>query len=99
MQRDMRPLENRSRPHREVQLASVAAVETALTDAYAVPLAARRADRAIRPQTALKILSGALGVGVLLKELEGAYRASAHRGISCKEYALMVRGSQAYNPH
>ena len=56
----------------------MAAVETIFTGPDALSLAACRAHRTIRPQTRFKVLSGGLYVGKLLKELEGAYCASAH---------------------
>jgi hypothetical protein len=77
----------------------MAAIEATFTDPNTLALAACWADGAIGPETRFKVLFGCLRIGKLLEELEGAYCASAHWGISYKEYALFGRGSQAYNSY
>ena len=75
----MRPFKDRPCPHGEIQLASMATIKTALTNADALWLAAGRANGAVRPKPRLKILSCRFNIGKFLEELKGAYRASTHR--------------------
>lgn len=70
----MRPLENRARPHGEVQLAGVAAVVSALAGRDALAVLALRAFDAVRPQTAFEIGASARLIGEGLEQLERANR-------------------------
>jgi hypothetical protein len=78
VQRDMRPLENRSRPNGEIKLASVAAIEASLTRRDTVSALASRARRTVRPQTALQVHARGFFVWEQLKELEGADGGARH---------------------
>ena len=79
VQRNMRPLENRSGANREVLLALVAAIEAVLARRDPLAKAANRATRAIRPKTRFKIDARRLLVGEHLEKLEGRNRALGHR--------------------
>ena len=72
MKRNMRPAEDRSSPHSEVQLAGVAPIETTFARRYTLRGLAARAARAIRPQPILKVLAGAGFIREHLEKLEGA---------------------------
>src|SRR5579862_3838019 len=74
VKRNMRPLENRSRPHSEVELTGVAAVVSGLPRRDALAAFALRALHAIGPQTALKINTGAGFIRERLEQLECANR-------------------------
>ncbi len=78
VQRNMRPLEDRSRADREVQLAGIAAVESALAGGDPLADFAGRADDAIHPETGLKVKTGGFLVGEHLEQLEGTDCAFAH---------------------
>src|SRR6266568_1081564 len=68
----MRPLENSSCPHREVQFAGVAAVVAVLADSNSLHTLALRAGDAIWPETAFEIHASRCFIGVHLEEFEGA---------------------------
>ena len=75
----MRPAKDSVRADREIELASVAMLETVLgarRNSFAA--LARRANRAIRPQAMLQVLPGGMLIWKKLENLEGANCASAH---------------------
>jgi hypothetical protein len=77
----MRPLENGCCPNREIQLASIAAVEAALASRDSILTGARRAGNSIRPKTGLKVNPCCLLVGEHCEKLKGADCALAHEPI------------------
>ena len=72
MQRDMRPSEDRTCAHGEIEVTGVATEETFLPGSNALGSAARWALRTIRPKAILKILAGRFFVREKLEKLEGA---------------------------
>jgi len=74
----MRPLEDSSRAHSEVQLALIAAVETALASGNAFLSCTGRASCSIRPKAGLKVNPRRLLVGEHCEKLEGRNCALAH---------------------
>jgi hypothetical protein len=75
----MGPFKDCGCPYGEIEFAGGAAIETnSFAGADILRLAACRADRAAGPETRFKMLSGGFDIGELLKELKGAYCASAH---------------------
>lgn len=96
IQRDFRPLEDRSRAHREIEVAGVAVVEAgALAAADSFPLAVR-APRTVRPQPVLQILPRGLGRWEQLEEFEGADGGLAHGSIVA-EYRAEINCTHVYN--
>lgn len=78
MQRHMRPLEDRPRAHREIQLAGVAAVEAALAGRNPLALGAGRTRRALGPQPRFQVRPGRVLIGKHRKELKRADRDLVH---------------------
>lgn len=80
VKRDVRPLENGpgSDGERVVVGAGVAAIEAALANRDPLARLALRTDRAGRPEAALQVQAGRLGVGETLEDLERTDRATAH---------------------
>jgi hypothetical protein len=78
MERDVRPLEDGSRPHREVALTGVTAVEAALARGDPLGLVAGRADGAVRPPLTLHVDPRGFRVGEHLEKLERGDRGLAH---------------------
>lgn len=74
----MRPLENGCCPYREVQFASIAAVEAALACRDAILTRASRAGNPIRPEAGLKVKPCCLLVGEHCEKLKGRNCALAH---------------------
>lgn len=74
----MRPLENRCCPHREVQFASIAAIEATLASRDAILTRASWAGNPIRPEAGLKVKPCCLLVGEHCEKLKGADCALAH---------------------
>ena len=74
----MRPLENGCCPNGEVQLASIAAVESTLASRDAILAGASRAGNPVRPKTGFKINPCCLLVGEHCEKLKGRYCALAH---------------------
>ena len=72
MKRNMGPLKDSPCPYREVQLASVAAVEAILAVCDSFLALTLGAANAVRPETAFQILTGRRFVGEQLKQFEGA---------------------------
>ena len=70
----MRAPEDRTSPHREVQLAGVAAIEATLAGRDALTALAGRALDPIRPQPVFDVLSSRLFIRESFKQLERAYR-------------------------
>ena len=99
VERHMRPLENRCRANREIQLALVAAVE-ANPLASGDPLAsdAGRAYRAIRPQQSLKVNPRGFLIRDECKQLKRADRRFAHVSIVDESPAL-CQGTNVYKSH
>ena len=77
----MRPLEYRARPYSEVQLARIAAIESALASRDPFLTLTSRADNAVRPEPRFEVNPCCFGIGEHLEELEGADRALAHERI------------------
>lgn len=69
----MRPLEDGSSSHGEVQFAGVATIIAVFADGNSLHALALRAGDAIRPETAFKINASRSFIGVHLKKFEGAY--------------------------
>ncbi len=95
VQRHLRPLENGTRPNREVKVTGVAVVEAdALYPADSVALAVG-ADRAFRPQPIFKVQPCRFVVREQLEEFEGADCALAH-GSMIPEYRAFVNYTHVY---
>lgn len=94
----VRPSEDRPCSHSEVKRAGIATVVPAFTDGDFACQFALRADRAVRPEAGFKVFSSGLSIGEEFKEFEGAYRASAHLGLTSESnttasLAVMSRGN------
>lgn len=75
----MRPLEDSASANREVETASVAAMEAGrLPLGNPLTAFASRTNNPVRPKSPFKIVAGRLGIGESLKQLEGAYCAFDH---------------------
>ena len=74
----MRPLENDCRPHREIQLALIAAVVPSLASGDALTTGASRARCTLRPKPRLKIDPRRLLVVEHSEKLEGRNCTLAH---------------------
>lgn len=74
----MRPLKDGCCPHREIQLASIAAVEATLASCNAILTRARWAGDSIGPKAGLKVKPCCLLVGEHCEKLKGADCALAH---------------------
>ena len=70
---NVRPLEDSSGSHGEVQLANIAAVIAVLTDGDALHALALRAGDAVWPEAAFEVHASRGFIGVHLEEFEGAY--------------------------
>ena len=79
VQRNVRALENRSDANREVLLALIAAIKSALAGRNTVAKPTNRAARAVRPKAAFKIDPRCLLVWEPLEKLEGRNCALGHR--------------------
>jgi hypothetical protein len=90
VQRNVRPLENRARAHREIFLALVAKVESrlALSGRHSLAKTAARTYRSFRPETALKVGSRRFHIGKHLEQLECGNGAFGHGLISRVEFLL-----------
>src|SRR6185503_1122876 len=69
---DVGPTENSTRPHGEIQLAGVAAIEATRADRDPLRAGASRTLHAVRPDTIFEVLAGSRFIGEELKQLEGA---------------------------
>lgn len=78
VQRYMRPLEDGSCPHREVELALIAAVVSALASRDPLPAGACRAGCAVWPEAGFEVYPSSLLIGEHCEELEGRNCALAH---------------------
>lgn len=78
VERYMRPLENRCRPHRKVQRTAVAAIETTLAGSDAFPAQAGRAGCPFRPKSRFQIEPCGFRIRDHGKQLERADCTLAH---------------------
>jgi hypothetical protein len=99
MQRNVRPLENRSGSNREVLLALIAAIKAALASRNPVAKTAHRAARSVRPKAAFKVNPRRLLVREHLKKLESGNCALGHRATPWLRIKNRINsaGSQVYN--
>src|SRR5579862_141025 len=101
VQRNVRPLEDRSGANRKILFALVAAVEAVFARRDPVASSANWAARAFRPKQPLQIGPRGFLIGKHLEKLEGRNRALAHRAAPCSTgvYSRFELGSQIYNSH
>jgi hypothetical protein len=99
MQRNVRPLENRTSANREILFALVAAIEAALARRDALAKPADRAADAVRPEAAFEINPRRLLIREHCEKLEGRNGAAGHRQalVFYRQYGGLRRGSQVYN--
>jgi hypothetical protein len=99
VQRDMRPLENRSGANREVLFALIAAIEAFLARRDPLAKAANRAARAVQPKASFKVDARRVLVREHLEKLESGNRALRHRATPWlrAENGIKLAGSQVYN--
>jgi hypothetical protein len=99
VQRNVRPLENRSGSDREVLLALVAAIKSVFARRNALAKSAHGTARAVRPKASLKIGPRRLLVGKHLEKLESGDCAFGHRATPWlrTESGMKFRGSQVYS--
>lgn len=99
VQRNMRPLENRSSPNGEVLFALIAAIEAFLSGRDPLAKSADGATRAVRPKARFKIGARRLLIREHLEKLESGNRALGHRATPWLRtpYGIKLRGSQIYN--
>lgn len=76
---NVRPLKDRAGSHREIQRASVTAIEAVLSDGNTFTALASGTDHAIRPEAGFKVEPRRLLVRDEFKQLKGRYGAFAHR--------------------
>ena len=99
VQRNVRPLENRSGSNREVLFALIAAIKSARPNRNTFAKPTNRAARAIRPEAAFEINPRRLLVGEHLEKLEGRNCALGHRATPWlrTKNGIKLAGSQVYN--
>jgi hypothetical protein len=99
VQRNVRALKNRSGPNREILLALIATIETALADRDTIAKPANGASRPIRPKASFKINPRRLLVWEHLEKLESGNCALGHRATSWPrtKNRIKLAGSQVYN--
>lgn len=99
VQRNVRPLENRSGSHGEVLVALIAAIKPFFARRHALAKSTNRAARPIRPKATFKIDPRRLLVGEHLEKLESGNRALGHSATPWprSENGINFSGSQVYN--
>lgn len=79
VERNVRPLEDRSRSHGEIQHTGVTAIEAVLSDSDSLTAFTGRTKNAVRPQSGFQIEPRGFLVWDQFKQLKGRYGAFAHR--------------------